>query len=217
VTPREQIETLKMAGHSNAEIARALGVCEGAVRYRLRRGAAEDRRKDKPRKAAAFAPAIEGWILANYPLAGLGDGSPAVHLRPLHEWLRREHGCQGCRRSLVRYAVRCCLMGGLVEDDVRDRLLALGAVAVLAKPFDFAALADTLREVLKGEGGGGGPRPGPARWADLPARPARQLAGVTGGKTVTAAGRPPASPASTYSMDARRFPDGAISPIRRMQ
>jgi DNA-binding response OmpR family regulator len=46
--------------------------------------------------------------------------------------------------------VRCCLMGGFVEDDEAARLLALGAVEVLAKPFDFGTLAETLRGLLKG-------------------------------------------------------------------
>jgi hypothetical protein len=46
--------------------------------------------------------------------------------------------------------VRCCLMGGFVEDDERERLLTLGAAAVLAKPFDFGTLADSLRGLLKG-------------------------------------------------------------------
>jgi DNA-binding response OmpR family regulator len=47
-------------------------------------------------------------------------------------------------------AVRCCLMGGLVEDAERERLLALGAAEVFVKPFDFAVLAGTLRGLLKG-------------------------------------------------------------------
>jgi DNA-binding response OmpR family regulator len=46
-------------------------------------------------------------------------------------------------------AVTCCLTGGGVEDQ-EEGLLALGAVAVLAKPFDFATLADALRGLLKG-------------------------------------------------------------------
>jgi hypothetical protein len=37
-----------------------------------------------------------------------------------------------------------------VEDDEAARLLALGAVGVLAKPFDFATLGGTLRGLLKG-------------------------------------------------------------------
>jgi DNA-binding NarL/FixJ family response regulator len=47
-------------------------------------------------------------------------------------------------------AVRCCLMGGLVEDAERERLIALGAAEVFVKPFDFTALAGTLRGMLKG-------------------------------------------------------------------
>jgi two-component system response regulator PrrA len=46
--------------------------------------------------------------------------------------------------------VPCCLLGAFVEDAERERLLALGAVAVLAKPFDFRTLAETLRGRLKG-------------------------------------------------------------------
>jgi DNA-binding response OmpR family regulator len=47
-------------------------------------------------------------------------------------------------------AVRCCLMGGLVEDAERERLIALGAAEVLVKPFRFDELALTLRALLKG-------------------------------------------------------------------
>jgi DNA-binding response OmpR family regulator len=47
--------------------------------------------------------------------------------------------------------VRCCLMGGFVEDAERERLLALSAAEVFVKPFDFGTLAGTLRGLL-GEG-----------------------------------------------------------------
>jgi DNA-binding response OmpR family regulator len=46
--------------------------------------------------------------------------------------------------------VRCCLMGGFVEDDESVRLLTLGAAEVLVKPFRFDELAGTLRGLLKG-------------------------------------------------------------------
>jgi DNA-binding NarL/FixJ family response regulator len=48
-------------------------------------------------------------------------------------------------------AVRCCFMGGYIDHEEGQRLLALGAVAVLAKPFHFDTLGETLRGLLKGE------------------------------------------------------------------
>jgi DNA-directed RNA polymerase specialized sigma24 family protein len=59
LSPEERValSTLKQKGQSNAQIARTLGVTEGAIRYRLRRAAApaEDRRRNKPHRADPLA------------------------------------------------------------------------------------------------------------------------------------------------------------------
>ena len=58
---KEKIVTLKVLkplGQSNVQIARLLGVTEGTVRYHLRRAAAEDGRRQKPRKADRHRAAV---------------------------------------------------------------------------------------------------------------------------------------------------------------
>src|SRR5262249_20581003 len=99
----EQVQTLKLMGQSNAQIGQALGVCEGTVRYHLRRQGSTDGRKNRRRRLDALASAIDNWILAHYPSADIGDAEPPVHLRALHDWPRREHAYEGSHRSVVRY------------------------------------------------------------------------------------------------------------------
>jgi transposase len=103
MTRRAQVQALKLLGHSNAQIGQALGICEGTVRYHLRRQGCEDRRKGRPRKLDALASAIDHWVLAHYPLAESGEPTRPIHVRPLYDWLRQEHGYEGCHRSVVRY------------------------------------------------------------------------------------------------------------------
>jgi transposase len=93
--------TLKSKGQSHCEIARTLGVTEGAVRYHLRRQAAgaTDGRAGKPRKAEAVAAAIEHWLSANQPE---GQRRPA-NLLVLHAWLVAEHDYAGSYQSVRRY------------------------------------------------------------------------------------------------------------------
>ena len=69
----EEIVTLIILnekGQPNAQIARTLGVTEGAVRYHLRRAraGATDGRRGKPHKAGPLAHVIDHW---------LRDGRPA--------------------------------------------------------------------------------------------------------------------------------------------
>ena len=55
-------------GQSNAQIARTLGVTEGAVRYHLRRAEpAPDGRRGKPRKADPLAQVIDHWVRGDQP------------------------------------------------------------------------------------------------------------------------------------------------------
>jgi transposase len=94
---RVAIKVLKERGTSASSIARTLGVTEGAVRYHLRRQAAQavDGRSGKAHKAAGLHEAIATW------LASRGDGR--VNLADLHSWLVEEHGYLGSRRSVQRY------------------------------------------------------------------------------------------------------------------
>jgi transposase len=103
MTLRVQVHALKLQGQSTRQIAEALGVCEGTVRYHVRRHGCADGRKNKPRKIAAVAPAVDQWILARYTPVESGDSGRRSYLRGLHAWLRKEHGYEGSRRSVERY------------------------------------------------------------------------------------------------------------------
>jgi hypothetical protein len=95
---RMAIGALSARGATRSEIARLLGVTEGAVRYHVRRmasGAADGRSRQR-RAAEAFAGAIGHW-------RSLREGAGGVNLAALHEWLRREHAYGGSLRSVQRY------------------------------------------------------------------------------------------------------------------
>jgi transposase len=101
----EEIVTLlvlKQKGQSNVQIAQALGVCEGTVRYHARTADKPDRRRNKPRKADPLADAIAHWLASSQPDA---DGAPPrpANVHALHDWLRDEHGYQGSYRSVLRF------------------------------------------------------------------------------------------------------------------
>ena len=94
---RMTIKTLAAKGVSHCEIARLLGVTEGAVRYQAKRmqaGVVDGRTKQES-KATAVAEAIEHWR------GQQGEG--AVNLAALHDWLVAEHGYAGSLRSVQRY------------------------------------------------------------------------------------------------------------------
>lgn len=94
---RMTIKTLLARGTSKSDIARLLGVTEGAVRYQVARMASDavDGRSCQAFKAEAVADAIEHWRTSR------GDG--AVNLAALHSWLQREHGYAGSLRSVQRF------------------------------------------------------------------------------------------------------------------
>src|SRR5919107_5074274 len=94
---RMTIKALAARGTTRSDIARLLGVTEGAVRHHLRRMAAgvADGRSLRPMRAESQAEAIEHWRAP----AGEGGGNLAA----LHAWLRREHGYEGSLRSVQRY------------------------------------------------------------------------------------------------------------------
>jgi transposase len=97
---RVSIKSLTNHGVSKSEVARLLGVTEGAVRYHALRMAsgAVDGRSLQMRKAQAFAAAIAHWR-SNYA----DDG---VNLSALHDWLIAEHGYAGSLRSVQRYCAK---------------------------------------------------------------------------------------------------------------
>jgi len=102
----EELVTLKILddkGQSHVQIARTLGVTEGAVRYQLRRQAdpVPDRRRDKPRKADPLAPVIDHWVRAARPSSEAGPTRP-INVRALHDFLVAEHQYQGSYRSVLR-------------------------------------------------------------------------------------------------------------------
>jgi len=90
------------------QLARQLGVTEGAVRYRLKQLAAgpkEDGRKGKPTaldgKEAAVRAVLEGlecWRVT-------GEGRPA-QAQVVHEVLVRDHGYKGSYQAVVRHLRR---------------------------------------------------------------------------------------------------------------
>lgn len=92
------IEVLAEKGTAKREIARTLGVTEGAVRYHLRRqaeGAADGRAK--PFAAEAFAGAIGAWVEVHAK-----DARP-VNTRDLFEHLVEAHGYAHSYKSVLRY------------------------------------------------------------------------------------------------------------------
>jgi transposase len=98
----EEIVTIRVLaekGANHCQIGRAVGVCEGTVRYHLRRAAAgaEDGRRRQPRRAEGLAEVIRVWMEAHQ-----GDRRPA-NLRELHEHLAAEYGYAGSYNSVRRY------------------------------------------------------------------------------------------------------------------
>ena len=91
------IKALTVRGVTRSEIARLLGVTEGAVRYHANRMAAGtvDGRSRQVHKAAAYATEIEQWRSRQ-------EGE-RINLAALHAWLRVEHGYDGSLRSVQRY------------------------------------------------------------------------------------------------------------------
>jgi len=95
---RMAIRHLCSKGVSNREVARLLGVSEGAVRYhrsRQEQGAVDGRSK-QPQLAEAWSEAIEHYLSSI-------DRDGPLNLAALHEWLMAEHDYPGSLRSIQRY------------------------------------------------------------------------------------------------------------------
>jgi len=105
LTPEEivTVQVLKDKGQSHTQIAQALGITEGAVRYHLRRHGQPDGRKRKPRKADPLASAIDHWVVQHHPGAHGGDPDRPVNIQALYDWLRAEHGYAGSYKSVLRF------------------------------------------------------------------------------------------------------------------
>jgi transposase len=92
------VSSLVQRGVSNVEIARLLGVSEGAVRYQRKRleAGAVDGRSKQVFLAEAFRPAIEEYLRA-------GQEESPSNVKVLHEHLVAEHDYPGSLRNLQRY------------------------------------------------------------------------------------------------------------------
>jgi transposase len=101
LTPADADFIMKLdeVGYSNSEIARKLGVTEGAVRYRLKRQASgePDGRTSKPSNLDAFREWIGAWI-GDYE-----ESRRRPTLRLLEQMLREHHGYGRSYDALRRY------------------------------------------------------------------------------------------------------------------
>jgi transposase len=97
------LHVLKSKGQSNTQIAQALGVSEGTVRYHLRRHGQPDGRHDKPRKAHALAEVIDHWVFGHQPAVQEGAPLRPVNIRVLFDWLARQHAYTGSYKSVLRF------------------------------------------------------------------------------------------------------------------
>ncbi len=84
-------------GISHSEIARMLGVTEGAVRHQVKRiqAAAVDGRTRQEPRVTLVAEEIEHWRDQR--------GERPVNLAAPHDWLVAEHGHSGSLRSVRRF------------------------------------------------------------------------------------------------------------------
>src|SRR5690349_5359878 len=106
LSPEELVTlaTLNQKGQPNAQIARTLGVTEGAIRYHLRRAraGATDGRRGKPHKADPLASVIDHWVRDGRP-TGEGEPTPRpANVRALYDHLVDEHAYGGSYRSVLR-------------------------------------------------------------------------------------------------------------------
>jgi transposase len=107
LSPEELVTliTLSQKGQPNAQIARVLGVTEGAVRYHLRRVAAgaTDGRRRKPHRADPLAHVIDHWLRGGRPGPDGDISASSVNVRALHDYLVQEHAYGGSYRSVLRF------------------------------------------------------------------------------------------------------------------
>src|SRR4051812_25214526 len=102
----EEIVTLlvlKQKGQSNVQIAQALDVSEGTVRYHARTADKPDGRRNKPRKADPLAQAIAHWLVSSQSDTDGDAPHRPANVHALHDWLIAEHGYKGSYRSVLRF------------------------------------------------------------------------------------------------------------------
>ena len=103
----DQVVTIRVLdgqGQSRMEIARVLGVTEGAVRYRLKRGAqgaVDGRKKEFLIEAQGLGKAVAEWWDGHQALSGRPPNVEA-----LWDFLRNEHGYNGSYKSVRKYTRR---------------------------------------------------------------------------------------------------------------
>jgi len=95
------IDVLTRRGQNNCEIARTLGITEGAVRYQLKRlsEGREDGRKSRASKADEVAEVIAHWVRTHEET---GVKRP-VNVKDLYQYLVNDHDYEGHYRSVLRY------------------------------------------------------------------------------------------------------------------
>lgn len=96
------INTLIEKEQSNVEIARIMGLTEGAVRYhrrRLQEDPKVDGRTGKATKLRGFEEAVIQWVGRHYDL----PPQEPINILALHEYLKREHKYPGSYKSVLRY------------------------------------------------------------------------------------------------------------------
>jgi transposase len=99
---REEVVTIQVLsekGANHCQVARQMGVSEGAVRYHLRRQAegAVDGRAAKAFRAAAMSEAISSWFESHK------ESKRPVNVKDLYEHLLAEYGYEGSYKSVVRF------------------------------------------------------------------------------------------------------------------
>jgi len=95
-------------GTSVRQVARQLGVTEGALRYRLRKraaGSGVDGRSRQPSAVLGFEEAIQAILERLEDGRLTGEGRPA-QARQVYEALGRDHGYMGSYRAVVRHLRR---------------------------------------------------------------------------------------------------------------
>jgi len=99
-------ETMKEHGQSVRSLARALGVDESSLRYRLkrRREGAEDGRRRQAEACSGLADVIERWLSDQAERVAVGRRPEGVV--SLYEGLVSEHGFEGSYKSVLRYVRR---------------------------------------------------------------------------------------------------------------
>src|SRR4029078_12246634 len=107
LSPEELVTliTLAQKGQSNSQVARTLGVTEGAVRYHRRRATAgaTDGRRGKPHKAGPLAQVIDHWVRDGRPACAAEPPPRPTNVRGLYDYLVAEHAYDGSYRSVLRF------------------------------------------------------------------------------------------------------------------